>query len=109
MKHLKYFENKNKNIEIGDYVLLKCENVITDNKELDEYIKFLNTNIGIVSKYVNNYVDVSYQNVPTNVRKFLVYSKKSYIVPNTHVSMIKYYGKTKESVEIQISSEKYNI
>lgn len=110
MKHLRLYEEfTNKDIEIGDYVVIYPPKtkfgVIASEQQ--KYEEFLKNNIGVVVNVnnVHNNIKVKYNDVSFFIKR-LFYSDDTIMI---HPQFVKYVGKTPEEVKIQAEAGKYNI
>jgi len=106
MKHLKLFENLNRQLEIGDYVL--C----IDGEKLHDSVfdRFLKENIG---KYVGDlagtkYMVVQFDYLPDNFG-YMTHSKDMKNSLRFAPDEIIYWSKNKEELELIVTANKYNL
>jgi len=113
MKYIKRFENDSANINIGYYVKINETYIepIYLHKEYNEYVDFLNNNIGLVVnkffKHTENcyHFLVKYDNIPKIPSR--LFSDGAKWFSQEHIVE---YGETLEDVEIKVlSKEKYNL
>lgn len=115
MKYIKTYEESTDDLQLGDYVICIPINMMEGAES------FFENNIGKFVKYQKktSYLDeclcVEYDEIPYKIQHFyctwrekdgkLYLEKKIWFTRD----MIKYYGKTKEEVELKKSSKKYNL
>jgi len=107
MKYIKKLKNYIEELEKGDYVKL---NYITDNQDVNN---FFDTNIGKVDDvfgYNPLLFAVKFEYVPDNISERFIKYRNHYIY---HVSFnsedLVAYAKTKEELELEIATNKFNI
>jgi len=114
MKHIKLYENyTNKDIHIGDYVIVNVDNLSYPN-----YKKFVNNNIGKVTNIhpslgncPGGFATIEYENIPQDI---IYRFDTNNLEKNTTVIAIRdiiYFSKEKKDIDIQtiIASKKYNL
>lgn len=104
VKHLSEMDKKD--LEIGDYVVLKMW-VHPD----DRLVNFINNNVGQILKLtsLNISMIVEYENVPTKIQKhFNVIGNNKFSRP-FHTNEIEYHTKNIKELELMITTNKYNI
>jgi len=122
MKYLKKFESINNEPKLGDYIMLKLEDVRLyvshpSTKTL-RYVDFINNNIGIVNNIEydtnNNLVTIRvvYENVPSELKQYFLTGMKtknnSYSRDYSPKNIVD-FASTKEELEMRLSANKYNI
>jgi len=103
MKFLKKF-NENLDYNVGDYVLVTPESVANMSKE---YADFVSNNYGKIVKIPSNRINltaIKYDNIPQNMMKYFKNNTSMFFNPE-----IVDYAKTKEELELKLSSRKYNL
>jgi hypothetical protein len=77
MRYLKTFEEENIEPNIGDYILMisKKWKGRDEYKEYDDYIDFVNNNLGVITHSINNFATmvylVKYDNMPYKIDDWL--------------------------------------
>lgn len=128
MKHLKYFENiNNKQPKIGQYVLLHEDlwKGKSEYKEHDDFVNFINNNIGVIKNRLYSYgliiYLVEYENMPYDIDMWLQvhggrdetfdlenrYQRQTYKFTNRHKNYI--VGDTIEEIEIKKNTNKFGL
>ena len=110
MKYLKKFEHKiiSKPVSEGDYIIAK----INGN---DNVAKFINNNIGqiVLINIGPSWLSVTYENVPDIIIDYftVIEDKKNTFLYNytIHIGDVIDFAKTKEELELQLSTNKFNI
>ena len=115
MKYIKTFENI-KEPEIGDYVLMTIEN---KKGFYPAYTSFIENNIGEILSRVGNRIEVRYyvstyeefSKMQTHFRYISHdFEENEYYFSNIfYVNSVLEFGKTKEEVELKVSTKKYNL
>jgi len=113
MKHIKLYEKyTNKDIHIGDYVLVDVVTIYPN------YKKFVNNNIGQVTNvhptlgiYPDGFATIEYENIPKDI---IFKFDTDNLEKNTTVIAFKniiYFSKEKKDIDIQsiLTSKKYNL
>jgi hypothetical protein len=108
MKYIKKFEHVKNMPEIGDYIIVECNN--TMGKSYDDIFNFLNNSVGKVVGFgkvgiFNDGVKIKFYNVPKNLN--------NYFNPN-HINIfdlrnIVAFGKDKDDLIIQKKAREYNL
>lgn len=110
MKYLKAFDHRiiSKNVNEGDYIVAE----INGN---DNISNFINNNIGHIV-LINNgpaWLSVTYENVPDNImNSFTIIEDKynTFLYNYTiHIDDVKYYARTKEELEFELTTNKFNL
>ena len=113
MKYLKTFESVEEP-EIGDYVILRT------NRDYDKlYNDFINTNVGEIVSKNGNRIEVRYSvdtfDEFTKMKNYYRYIHYDFEENEYYFSywystrMISELGKTKEEVELKVSTKNYNL
>lgn len=109
MRFIRKFENFNNEIEVGDYVIIGKKDYLNNAEDYEEFLNFLNNNYGIVTNiiYRSNRIVVKYNNIPDNIKKRWFSSNNN--MRFFDIDRVIAYGKTKEELDLKLSSEKYKI
>jgi hypothetical protein len=103
MKHIKMFEDLNKEPEVGDYVLVRIDLKMYVLKDVVN--NFINNNIGkIAYKYTEN-VKVVYDNPPPELEKWFGFNGAR----TFDMDRIVDFDKSKEKLKLRLAANKYNI
>lgn len=117
MKHLRFFENGFKVFYFsqpnrGDFVICD-EDIISNNKRLIKLNNFLLNNIGkIVSDVPSSptgYFSVYYSNYKDDLELIDFFNNPYTGCRQMSRKEIKYFGKTKDELQMKIDASKYNL
>lgn len=109
---IKKFENFIERPKIGDYVLIHFENSQRHYFEDNDFINFINNNIGIITGIFKNDVTIQYSKVPEKYRKkYFVTSDwdDRHNIITFYVDQILAFGSSPEEVKIKANANKYGI
>ena len=108
MRYIKKFEYFKKMPEIGDYIIIECDNVL--GKSYDDIFNFLNKSVGKVVGFGKVYVStdavkIKFYNIPKSLNSHF---------NSNHIKIFPLYsvvafGKDKADVIIQKKSREYNL
>ena len=104
MKHLKTYEEvysytydfDTDSPEIGDYVIMKTTS--------DNLKSFIQNNVGQISDFQIDDIEVTYSNIPDDIKEFMPLAKRLF-----HNKLIQYWSKDKEELEQILIQNKYNL
>jgi len=102
MKYLKYYENIEDNLEVGDYVLIKINILPYTQKQIDTE-NFINN---IITD--RNDVVVLYENVPETIKSYFNINN-GLDIRTFDINRIVEHGKTKEQLELKLQANKFNL
>lgn len=126
MKHIKPYSSRNifgdkqnKELEIGDYVLLGDNRIVRYADEIiDNITNFVSTHIGQYIKLLKKeqedvmfdwiYV-IQYDNVPEELKDYFLSENGFETCKRTNRENIIHFSKNKEDLEPYINSKKYNL
>lgn len=115
MKYIKTFELLSRLPEVGDFVIVYYYNLGHDD-DLDGLKTFLDNHVGEIvdigdNKY-DRYMDVSYKNVPNNIRQYFYYysddenTEYMKIISKDNINKL---SEDREELESYLTSKKYNL
>jgi len=124
MKYIKTYENKNREPQIGDYVICE-ENIyqnIPDREKLDYILEnFLNENVGkcinIITYLNDDIYIIEYDNIPLALYDYFKFKKNGTADIKFEMSKCRgmnrkeiiHFSPDKEDLEIMIAAKKYNL
>ena len=109
MTYLKYYENIEDNLEVGDYVLIKINILPYTQKQIDTE-NFINNTIGKIIDIITdrNDVVVLYENVPETIKSYFNINN-GLDIRTFDINRIVEHGKTKEQLELKLQANKFNL
>jgi hypothetical protein len=118
MRYIKHFEFLSRLPKVGDFVIVYYYNVGHDD-DLDGLKTFLDNNVGEIVEIGDNkydkydkYMDVSYKNVPENIRYFFYYDSDDEnteymkIISKDNINKL---SEDRKELETYLMSKKYNL